>query len=320
MFTCEACRPFLKDIIMATLAKRLLTLAVVAGGLGLSNAQANDTTIETARAPATFSETPANIVVMDMAALDTIGLLGIKPIGVPDKLYVDYLQGYAEGAEAVGSLFEPNFEVINALQPDLVVIGGRSASKYEALSAFVPTIDMTIWGEDMVQQARARLEAYGALFNKREEAAKIEADFDATLEAGRAAVKDKGDALIVLANGPKVSAYGATGRFGWVHDALNIPEAMDDVQDATHGEAISFEFILNVNPDWLIVIDRSAAIGAKGVAAKETLDNALVQQTTAWKKGQVIYLDAANIYISGGGIQSMSNTIKELTASFEAAE
>ena len=283
-------------------------------------ALAEDLEIPTARDAVHFSSHPSSVVVMDVAALDTIDALGVEPVGVPDKLYVSYLDHLSQSAEGVGSLFEPNYEAINALQPDLVVVGGRSAKQYDQMSKMVPTIDMTIWGTDMVGQAKARLEAYGALFDKEQKAKELEVAFDAKVAEAQAAVKGKGNGLIILANGPKISAYGATGRFGWLHDAVGLPEAIESVEDATHGEAVSFEFIRDVNPDWLLVIDRSAAIGASGASADTTLDNALVHETKAWKEGHIVYLDAANIYIASGGIQSMTHTLDEVIKAFGKAD
>ncbi|WP_245418228.1 siderophore ABC transporter substrate-binding protein [Cohaesibacter haloalkalitolerans] len=302
----------------ARLSRLAMTCAAMLA-FAATQVSAAEITVDTAREPVTFAAQPEKVVVMDIAALDTMDALGVTPVGVPNKLYVQYLNHLEGKAEPIGSLFEPNFEAINALQPDLAVIGGRSAKQYEALEKVAPTIDMTISGADMVGQAKKRLESYGALFNKRDKAAELEMAFDAKLAEAKAAVKGKGNALIILANGPKISTYGASGRFGWIHDAVGLPEAISTIEDATHGEAVSFEFIRDVNPDWLLVIDRSAAIGASGDAASTTLDNALVHETKAWKAGQVVYLDAANIYIASGGIQSMTHTINEIIKAFGGA-
>ncbi|WP_319411666.1 siderophore ABC transporter substrate-binding protein [uncultured Cohaesibacter sp.] len=288
--------------------------------LGSVQSQAAEVEISTARDAAQFANSPQHVVVMDVAALDTIDALGIVPVGVPDKLFVSYLDHLTGKAEGVGSLFEPNFEAINALQPDLVVVGGRSSAQYDQMSKLVPTIDMTIPGTDIVAQARVRLEDYGKLFGKEQKASELEAAFDAKLAEAKTAVAGKGNGLIILTNGPKISAYGATGRFGWLHEAIGLPEAVTSIEEATHGEAISFEFIRDADPDWLLVVDRSAAIGASGASAQATLDNALVHETKAWKKQQIVYLDAANIYIASGGVQSMSHTLDEVIAAFSKAD
>ncbi len=290
-----------------------------AAALGTQASLADTISIETASGPAEVSSQPAKIAVFDIAAIDTLSALGVEIAGAPANLYVDYLEGVAEAAEPVGTLFEPDFEAINALQPDLIIAGGRSSSQVEALSALAPTIDMTIWGDGLLDQARARLVAYGTLFGKSEEAGKLDQDLANAIDAFKQQGAAAGKALIVLTNGPKISVYGPGSRFGWLHTELGIAPAVVEIEDSTHGEGVSFEFIRDVNPDWLLVIDRAAAVGADGASARETLNNKLVAETTAWKNGQVVYLDAARIYISAGGYQSVLGTLSDLSAAFSKA-
>lgn len=287
-----------------------LSLAIFA-----TPAFAQNVTIETYAGTETVAVSPSKIAVFDIAALDTLDALGIEVSGVVSPLFVDYVQGTAEGADSVGTLFEPDFEAIAAGGYDLLIAGGRSSAVAPDLAKIAPTIDMTIW-EDTVGQGLARLNAYGDIFDKQDEAAALQATFQTALDAAKLAVADEGTALIVMTNGPTVSAYGANGRFGWLHTALHIPEAVAAVEEATHGEAISFEFIRDANPDMLIVIDRAAAIGQDGDAAAVTLDNELVRETNAWLNGNVIYLNSANVYIANGGIQSMTQIILQFATTF----
>lgn len=101
-----------------------------------------------------------------------------------------------------------------------------------------------------------------------------------------------------------------------MHSALELPPAVEDVEAATHGEAISFEFLRDANPDWLIVLDRAAAIGSGEQNAMATLDNELVAETTAWKKGQVVYMPAADFYIAAGGIRSTKRVLETIRDAF----
>jgi iron complex transport system substrate-binding protein len=294
------------------MALRILPALLLAAGA----AAAEPVTIQTARGPETIEAPPQRVVVFDIAALDTIGALGVEPVGVPENLYVPYLER-PDGAEAVGDIFEPDFEAVAALGPDLIVIGSRSSPQYEALSRIAPTVDMTLDGSgSLIGQALARLETYGALFGREDEARRLMDEIEAAIGAARRAVSGKGDALIVMTNGPKVSAYGPGSRFGWLHAELGLAPAMPDVDAAIHGEAISFEFIHDANPDWLIVVDRAAAIGETGDGALQTLDNQLVAGTTAWREGNLVALDAASIYVAGGGVRSLTGVLHDLTAAF----
>ena len=61
------------------------------------------------------------------------------------------------------------------------------------------------------------------------------------------------------------------------------------------------------------------AVGSNEQAARVTLDNELIAATTAWKKGQVLYLPAPDFYISAGGVQSLERVLATITEAFAAA-
>jgi len=298
--------------------KSLLLSALLAIASSVSYAQATE--VQTARGMVSIAETPKRVAVFDMAALDTLSSIGVKPVGVPEKLYLQELEPLKQGAEIVGNIFEPDLEALSSLGPDLIILGGRSSTKVDQTAAIATTIDMTMLGDDLVAQAKERLATYGALFGKQDEAQKVSADLDSRVLAAQQAVKGKGKALIVMTNGPKVTAYGPGSRFGWVHATLNLEAVVPDIKAANHGEAVSFEFINKANPDWLLVLDRASAIGSGEQGAKATLDNELVAQTTAWKKGQVIYLPAPEFYIAAGGVQSTSKVLQVITDAFNASK
>lgn len=271
--------------------------------------------VQTAQGQVVVQEPPETVVVFDVAAIDTLDALGVTIAGAVGQLYVGYLDHVQEWAQKMGTLFEPDFEAVYALSPDLIVAGGRSSGQVDALARLAPTIDMTI-GNDVLADGLARLRAYGAIFDRSDAAAALEAGVQDKVAQARQVIAGKGNALIIMTNGPKISAYGAGGRFGWLHQDLGLPEAAPQIGESTHGESISFEFIAATDPDWLIVIDRLAAIGRPGDSALATLDNVLVRDTKAWSSGQVIYLDPADIYIAGGGLQALNRTLDALITAF----
>ncbi len=288
-------------------------------------ALAEDVTIDTATGPVTLEQAPQSVVVFDAPAVDTIAALGQPIAGLPAPLYMDGLQGMPavlDSAETIGTLFEPDFEALAVMGPDLIVAGGRSSTQVDALARIAPTIDMTIDGAggDMVAQTRERISAFGALFDREDEAAALTDALNAKLDEAAAAIDGKGNGLIILANGGKISAFGSGSRFGWLHDAVGLPQAHPGLEAETHGQAISFEFLAETDPDWLLVIDRGAAIQADSQAAQATLDNPIVARTSAAQNDRIVYLDAAPIYISGGGARSMMHTLDELISAFSGSE
>ena len=199
------------------------------------------------------------------------------------------------------------------MQPQAILVGSRMAEKYDELANIAPTLDMTIDTANIYESSKQRLHDLGALFGKSAQAAKLQGNIDNLIEQTQAVTQDKGEGLVVMVNGNKLSVYGDKSRYGFIHTVLDIPMADDQVSDARHGQPISFEYIQKVNPDWLFVLDRSAAIGEDSIGAKAVLDNPLVAQTNAWSKDQVVYLSPDSYLAFGGYHQWMQDltTIKD---------
>ncbi|WP_378947126.1 siderophore ABC transporter substrate-binding protein [Paracoccus sp. R86501] len=277
-----------------------------------SAALAQDVSIQTAQGPVELPAKPQTVAVYDMAALDTLQAMGVTPAGTIDEIMVPALREGAKDAAHVGTLFEPDLEALAGLAPDLVIVGGRSSTQLQTVSQVATAIDMTI-DTDLLPEARDRIDAYGTLFGKEDRAAQMHATLDDKLATLKKAAEGHDNAMIVMTNGPKMSAYGKDSRFGWIFDAAGLAEAAPHLDNATHGQAITHEFIAEANPDWLLVVDRGAAIGEDGQGAKATLTSDLVAGTTAWSKGQVVYLDPAANYIAAGGYGSLIATLDQLT-------
>jgi len=300
---------------------RLFGAALVATALA-SGANAADVAVKHAQGETTVATNPEKVVVFDFATLDNLDRLGVKIIGVPGSIaFPEYLKKY-DGADytKVGTLFEPDYEAVNAAEPDLIIVGGRSAAKYGELAKIAPTIDLTVPAKEFISDTEANIEKLGQIFGKETEA-KAEVDkLNSELAALKEKTKGKGKGLMILTSGGKISAYGPGSRFGVLHDSFGVEPAAPDLSVGNHGQPVSSEFILETNPDWLFVLDRDAAIGREGTSAKQLLDNELVRQTNAWKNDQVVYLNAQNWYLVGGGLGALHNTIQQLSEAFDKAK
>lgn len=279
-------------------------------------------TVKTARGDAQVPQNPERIAVYDLGMMDTLQKLGV-PTGMAidsTKNLLPYLGDYLKKAQPAGTMFEPNYEALNAYKPQLIIIGSRTAKAFDQLNAIAPTIEMTAETANLKESAKERIDALAQIFGKQAEAEKLKAEIDASFAAAKAAAQGKGTGLVILVNGGKLSAFGPTSRLGgWIHKDLGVPTADAAIKEGTHGQPVTFEYLKEKNPDWLFVLDRSAAIGEEGQAAKITLDNPLVAETTAWKKGQVVYL-VPETYLAAGGAQELLHATQQLTDAFQAAK
>lgn len=276
--------------------------------------------IDTIKGDVTLPMNPSPLVVYDMTLMQDLAALDVAIDGKPSGLHLDNLQSALQpDPKEVGTVFEPDLEALNAMQPQAILVGSRMAEKYDELSSIAPTLDMTIDTANIYESSKQRLHDLGALFGKSDQALKLQQNIDGLIEETQALSKDKGTGLVVMVNGNKMSVYGAKSRFGFIHTVLNIPIADDQIKDANHGQPISFEYLQKVNPDWLFVLDRSAAIGEDSIGAKAVLDNPLVAQTTAWKKDQVVYL-SPDAYLAFGGYQQWMTDLTTIKTAFSRVQ
>src|SRR5699024_11698812 len=109
-------------------------------------------------------------------------------------------------------------------------------------------------------------------------------------EAIKDAAGDQGTGLVLLTSGGKVTAFGTGSRYDWIHSEFGVEPAVENVKhEGHHGEAVSFEYIQEANPDWIFVVDRDAAIGEEGKSAERGRATNLSAQTPAGKEDQVFY-------------------------------
>jgi iron complex transport system substrate-binding protein len=257
---------------------------------------------------------PAAVVTFDIATLDTLDAIGAGDavVGIPDAVLPDYLSEYAD-LPKVGTLFEPDFEAVAELEPELIVTAARSTGQYDELSEIATTIDLTgaYAGTFDPSAGLERAAQLGEIFGKEDEVAELTAGIDelvSTVESDA-----DGTALVLSVSGGEVGAFGEGSRFGYFFDELGwtpavVAAELPGAEGSPHGDTVTNEFILTANPDWIFAFDRGAATG-EGSSAEETLDNELVAQTTAAQDDHIVYLPASELYIVINGLTAIENVL-----------
>lgn len=301
----------------------VLVLVLVAVGCSTNDGETssdeatNETiTIEHELGTTEVTKNPENVVVFDFGILDTLDELGIEVAGIPQMNIPSYLEKYAgDDYENVGSLKEPDFEKIAEINPELIVISARQAELIDQFEEIAPTVYLGLDTTRYLESFKENMAVVAELFDKEAEMEEQLAAIDEEIEATKEEAEALGEnALIVLANDDKISAYGPSSRFGIIHDVLGVEPVDEGIEVSTHGMNVSFEYVADVNPGILYVIDRSAAIG-EGDVAKQLIENPLVERTDAYKNDRIYYLDPDFWYLSGGGLQSVSAMIDEIAES-----
>ncbi|MDO5682203.1 MAG: ABC transporter substrate-binding protein [Propionibacteriaceae bacterium] len=262
--------------------------------------------------------TPDKVVVMDFGALDSMKALGLsdKVVGLPKRGLPKFLDEFgAEKYADVGTLQEPNLETINKLDPDLLIIGGRSAAKYPELSQHWPTIDISFKADKgLLDGTEASATPIAEIFDKQTELSEKMTALRTKANGMQSAGAAAGKGLIVMTSGGKVSLHGENSRFGAIHTILGVPLAKENIATDGHGEPATFELLAEINPDVMFVVDRDAAVGTEGQNARQILDNELVHRTKAWQNNKLVMLDGSRWYIAIHGLDNAGAMLDEAVA------
>ncbi|MBM7709622.1 siderophore ABC transporter substrate-binding protein [Enterococcus lemanii] len=288
--------------------------------LSSTSSEAKKDTLEITDAEGTVTVPfqPKKVVVFDNSALDTMQVLGVSEtvIGAATDSLPEFLASFSD-VESAGGIKEPDLEKINQLAPDLIIISGRQRDFKADLEKIAPTIFLNVDAADTWNSVKHNVEVIAQIFGKEdvatEKLAALQTKIDETSEKAQASGLKS---LVVLVNEGSLSAYGQGSRFGIVHDTFGFLQADDNIEASTHGQNVSYEYILEKNPDLLFVIDRTKAIG--GDASQNAVaDNDLVKETNAGKNNKVIALNPQVWYLAGSGLESIEIMLDDVNHAFE---
>lgn len=291
--------------LICLILRRTITLIVFSLSFSTSAATSNTVTITHVQGRTTVPAHPQRVIIFDPVILDIADALGIGVTGVPqnDAPYPDYLEQYKKRPYSnVGTLFEPDYEALNRLKPDLIIAGGRVFDAYDKLSLIAPVIALDLDTHHLSDSLNQRTTLLAELFGKQQQAGKLLADFNSRLANFRKKKARGESAMVLLISGGKISEYSPGSRFGFVFDLLGFKPALNhEPLSGNHGNVATSELIMSANPDWLFIINRDDAIGNRhNLSARQVLDNPLIRRTAAWRRQHIIYLDSRALYIAGG--------------------
>lgn len=262
---------------------------------------------------------PERIAILDMACLDILDSLGVgdRVVGSAGTS-LDYLQDYVtdQNIENLGTIKEADMEAVMACEPDVIFIGGRLSSSYDALSEIAPVVYLSTDTEiGVVESVRKNASTIAAMFGLEDQVDELMADFDERIETLEAFAEGK-TAIVGMCTSGSFNVLGNDGRCSMIGREIGFENVGVDanVDTSTHGNEASFEYVVEKNPDYIFVMDRDAAIGTDGAQlAQDIMENELVQGTDAYKNGQLVYLEHPAVwYTAEGGVQALDLMLQDL--------
>lgn len=264
---------------------------------------------------------PQRVAILDMASMDILDALGVgERIVGSASTSLEYLQTYVtdENVANLGTIKEADLEAVMACEPDVIFIGGRLASSYDALSEIAPVVYVAVDNElGVVESVRANAENIAEIFGLQDKVEQLMSDFDARIDTLAQFAQGK-NAIVGMTTSGSFNVLGNDGRCSIIGKEIGFENVGVDanIDTSTHGNEASFEYIVQKNPDYLFVMDRDAAIATEGAKlAKEIIENELVMGTDAYKNGNIVYLEHPAVwYTAEGGITALDLMLSDLEA------
>ena len=267
----------------------------------------------------TLEKMPERIITLDYGFLDTLDALGVEGIvgiaanggkgNIPTHLKEKYV---VDGVADVGTLKQIDFEAVAAANPDVIFISGRQSTAYEELKDITPNvIFIGSDNENYVDAVYETVDLAAQIFDKEAEAEELKASLQEKVDAVKEKAAGYENALVAMYNDKKISGFDNSpeSRFAYVYNDFGFKPATTDIDAASHGSDFSFESILSVDPEVLLVIDRTVS---ELETLKADVENDIIKQTRAYKEGKIVYLDGVNWYFSSNGIRTEAEKLDEI--------
>jgi iron complex transport system substrate-binding protein len=347
--------------------RKLIAAAVLLAGLALSgcaaagaapdpivepltSAGSNVDVAEPQEATAGLPQNPTTVAIFDWAILDTLYAVGwentgIETLIIPTNTLPAELEWFATQDFVItgGTLHYVNFDILDLMQPELVILGMRSFAhnaagvttspeeRAELLTqaetqypetAFV-RLTQNSTRSQLVQDTTYNVRMLQQIFPRI--ASELEAALENSLlalEQVGAAVADTGKtALFAMVWDDRMSFFLPESRFHMIYDEFGFASAATELPQwgDQHGFDARAEFVLSVDPDVLLVLDRTdMASPTGGVGTQNLLSDPIIASTTAAQTGKIHVLHGNVWYTMTGGLSAIDAKVAGIQAILDA--
>lgn len=210
--------------------------------------------MEHAHGETSIPDAPKRVVVLEPVQLDTTVALGITPVGAAvlnETAGVPaYLGEQAADIPTVGTVAEPNVQLIAAAKPDLIIgTESRHSALYDQLSSVAPTVYLASQADPW----KDNVKLVGKALGRADEADTLLADYDARCNEVKTefAVEGKTAQLIRPRDG-LLTVYGPESFAGSTLECVGFTTPPRDWQNSISVD-LSPEKVLEASADLVVV-------------------------------------------------------------------
>lgn len=274
-----------------------------------------------------FYVNPKKVVTFSWGVADTFNYFGLDKVGIEklglptETTNIPNLIKELNDIEYIttGTLHLINYNAIDLLNPDLIILDGRTASQYEYIKENYPNINVLDASSTnySLEQQKSIFNNLGKIFpsikdDLNEEIAEFELAF-----AEISAKAKTFNAMFLMLNGNKLSDFShEESRYGALFNEFGFLVArLENSTEITgsHGREIGLEAINEINPEIIFIMDRAFVVEGNN-SDKSFLKDPILSDMLAIKNNLVFDLNAEAWYTVTGGISATKQMIKDVSA------
>ena len=260
---------------------------------------------------------PERIVVAGYWNLDNLDALGVDGIvGVPKSdAFPPNLDKYLSDEYAnIGSTTELDIEEINALDPDIIIVSDYNKDIYEDLQTIAPTVALSTRNDaDYMVSLKNNLDIIGDIFDiSDEEINEKYQPLEDRIDELKAEIQkeDLTATTMTIQSDSTMSVIG--DHISLLYNNLGFREIDETFTPEKRGSQITFEYLVEKNPDYIFAINRSATSSENPVDPAEIIANELIKDIDAVKNENFVVLDLYDWYMANGGLTSTSKALDQM--------
>lgn len=215
----------------------------------------------------------------------------------------------------IGTLFVEDMEALDLFNPELIILDGRSSILYSKLDKSFPNADIIDVSNTnfSFEKQKEVVNVLGLIFPK----VKTELDAEiAKIELKFSGIKDVTKnikASFLMSNGDKLSTFGKGSRYNSIFDEFGFMEAdPNNTIGDQHGNKIDYEYLTELNPDYIIFLDRASVVTGGESGLDNFLKQGIAQGIDAIKNEKYTILNAEAWYLVSGSFISTNLMIDDV--------
>jgi len=294
---------------------------------------------------ATVPQNPTTVAIFEWSILDILYTVGWESTGIetlilpdpssmPDELSWFVTQDFVLQG---GTLHYVNWDILDLVQPELVILGMRSFAhnaagetnspearvelQTHADEAYPDTAFIRLTQNSARSNLAADMEhniyALQQIFPNIADALQSQLDdsFERLEYVGQRVRESEVTGLFVMVWADRMSFFLPDSRFHMIYDEFGFTSPIEELPQwgDQHGFDARAEFILSINPDVLLVLDRTdMASPTGGVGVANFIADSIIQSTSAAQNGHIYILQGNPWYTATGGLTSLDIKISNI--------